>query len=246
MGTPSALLVYSGGKPPALEGALSSEGFGLRSVASHRIERAPAAPPTGKPVARVVFTSRNAVEALRPEDLDAFPGARIHAVGEATLEALRQRGRAGEIPEVASAAGLLRALPARLDGERVFWPRGEDADLAFADELRRRGAEVEAPVVYRKVELPFPEGLESEIRERRYSAFACTSGAAASWLFGNLEPEAASALRSVPAAVLGEKTAEALRRLGAANIVPSEEASFGKLAKSLIALLRSAGQRSKT
>lgn len=246
MGTPSALLVYSGGKPPALERALSAEGFGLRSVASHRIERAPAALPSGKTVARWVFTSRNAVEALPPEDLGAFPGARVHAVGEATLEALRRRGRAGEIPEVASAEGLLRALPARLDGELILWPRGEDADLAFAEELRRRGAAVEAPAVYRKVELALPEGLEPEIRERRYSAIACTSGAAARWLFGHLGPETAEVLRSVPAAVLGEKTAAALRRLGAANVVVAQEASFEKLAETLKTLLRASGQRSNT
>lgn len=246
MATPSALVVYSGGKPPAFEELFASKGFALRGVASHRIEVTSQTFPSGTRVDRLIFTSRNAVESFHRAGVGTYEKAQINAVGEATREALRRIGRQGEIPEIASAEALVRSLPARLDGEFVFWPRGEDADLGLVDELRKRGAEVYAPPIYRKVALPFPAELAFEIQDRQYSAFSCTSGAAARWLFGHLEPDPIAVLRSIPAAVLGEKTGSVLRELGASKIVPTAGASFEKLAEGLLALLEESVQRSKT
>ncbi len=246
MAKPSALVVYSGGTPPAFEESFAARGFAARSVPSHRIEAVPVELPAGIRVHRLIFTSRNAVEAFGAPALARYPDAPAIAVGEATLEALGRFGRRGDVPGIASAEGLLESLPPRLDGEFVLWPRGEDADFALAGELRARGAEVAAPSVYRKVPLEFPADLEPEIRERKYAAYCCTSGAAARWLYGNLAPEPAAILRSLPAAVLGEKSAAVLRGLGATNIVRAEGASFESLAASLLALLEDAAQRSKT
>ena len=243
---PSALVVYSGGKPPGFEPLFESRGFGLRCVASHRIEVTSQTFPLAGRVDRLLFTSRNAVEAFHRAGLEMYEKASVHAVGEATGEALARIGRRAEVPAVPSAEGLVRSLPARLDGEFVFWPRGEDADLSLVDELRRRGAEVYAPTIYRKVELPVPGELQAEIGARRYAAYSCTSGAAARWLFGHLDAKQAEVLRSLPSAVLGEKTAGVLRELGAANIAPSAGASFGKLAETLVALLEEPAQRSNT
>jgi uroporphyrinogen-III synthase len=242
----SSLAVYSGGKPPGFEELLGSRDFAVRSVASHRIEITSQTFPLGNRVDRLLFTSRNAVEAFHRTGLDMYPNAKVNAVGDATLEALRQIGQSGEIPAVASAEGLLQSLPARLDGEFVFWPHGEDADLSPVDALRKRGAEVYAPSIYRKLPLPCPAELPLEIQDRKYSAFACTSGAAARWLYRHLRPEQASVLNSIPVAVLGERTAGVLRELGASRIVQTENASFSKLAESLLRLLEESAQRSKT
>jgi uroporphyrinogen-III synthase len=244
--TRSALVVYSGGKPPDIEELFASKGFSVRSVASHRIEVTSQTFPLAGKVDRILFTSRNAVEAFPRAELGMHEKAILHAVGDATGEALRRIGRRADVPAIGSAEGLLRSLPAHLDGEFIFWPRGDDADLALVDELRKRGAEVYAPSIYRKVALPFPIDVLAEIQDRRYAAYSCTSGAAARWLFGHLEAKQAEVLRSLPAAVLGEKTAGALRELGAARIVPAAGASFEKLAEGLLALLEESVQRSKT
>lgn len=246
MAKPSALVVYSGGTSPGFEESFAASGFAARCVPSHRIEATPSELPAEARVDRLIFTSRNAVEAFGLAGLARYPNARVVAIGESTRETLRRFDRRGEVPGIASAEGLLESVPARLEGEFVLWPRGEDADLALAGELRTRGAEVDAPSVYRKVPLPFPGDLEPEIRERKYAAYSCTSGAAARWLYGNLAPEAAAILRSIPAAVLGEKTAAVLRGLGAENTVRADGASFESLATGLLALLESAAHRSKT
>ena len=236
MAAVSALVVYSGGKVPDL-GALASRGIAARCVPSHRIELNSLTFPARSKVDRLLFTSRNAVEAFRKAGFELYEGAIVHAVGEATAEALRSLGRTAAVPDIASAEGLLESLPPRLDGEFVFWPRGDDAELRLAEELRARGADVYAPAIYRKVELPFPADLPVEIEERKYAAFACTSGAAARWLYRPLRPEQAAVLNSLPAAVLGERTAGVLRGLGAKRIVAAPEASFTELVETLASTL---------
>src|SRR5438046_2047265 len=120
MATLSALVVYSGGKSPDFDEFFASRGLGVRSVPSHRIEITSQTFPAANRVDRLLFTSRNAVEAFDRAGLDMYKSAKVHAVGEATREALLRLGRPGEIPEAASAEGLQRSLPERLDGELVF------------------------------------------------------------------------------------------------------------------------------
>ncbi len=207
-------------------------------MASHRIEFTPETFPFGRPVDRAIFTSRNAVEAVARAGLPLFGKARIHAVGPSTREALRRLGALPEsAPASASAAALLEALPERLEGEFVFWPRGDDADPALAEELKKRGAEVYAPAVYRKVALEFPADLAGKVRSRGFAAFACTSAAAARWLYANLDEAERAVLNRVPAAVLGPSTEQELRSLGALRITASPEATFESLAKTLLDLL---------
>ncbi|MGH9440959.1 MAG: uroporphyrinogen-III synthase [Thermoanaerobaculia bacterium] len=241
----SALVVYSGGKPPDFEEGFAALGFAARCVPSHRIEITSETFPLGTKVDRLLFTSRNAVEAFLGSGPDLYSNAKVNAVGAATLDALRRIGKTGEIPAVESVKGLLESLPERLDGELVFWPRAEDADLAPAEELRRRGASIYAPAIYRKLQLRCPEELSEEVQAGKYAAVACTSGAAARWLYQHVEPEHVPTLSSIPAAVLGGKTADVLRKLGATRVETSAAASFASLASKLIELLQEA-QRSKT
>jgi uroporphyrinogen-III synthase len=237
----SALVVYSGGKAFAYEEQFAARGFGLRAVPSHRIEITSQAFPAGHRVDRVIFTSRNAVDILSRGG-STFPvSARYHAVGASTLAALRKLGLAADAPDDASASALLAQVPESLAGEYVFWPHGDDADLALIDNLKQRGATVYAPTVYRKVKLRFPADLSTPIAERTYAAFACTSAAAARWLFEGRSTVERKALGSTPAAVLGSSTAGELERLGVKRTVAVPDASFDSLSATLIKIL----QRSK-
>jgi uroporphyrinogen-III synthase len=239
--TRSALVIYSGGKPFAFEEIFRERGFGLRTVPSHRIEITSQAFPAGRRVDRVIFTSRNTVDVFRRAGV-MFPAtARYHAVGASTLDALQQLGLAADAPADSSATGLVRELPASLAGEYVFWPHGDDADLELADELKRRGANVYSPIVYRKVALRFPADLLAPITEGAYAAFACTSAAAARWLFQGRTTEERKALASLPAAVLGASTGAELTRLGVKKTVAVPKASFESLSETLLKIL----QRSK-
>jgi uroporphyrinogen-III synthase len=236
----SAFVVYSGGKPFEFSSKFEAAGFGMRPVASHRIEISSLTFPLGSKVDSIIFTSRNAVEVFERTELALYEKARIYAVGEATRDALRRAGREVEAPVPGSAAALLETLPPDLKGQFIFWPRGEDADLAFFEALKRRGAEVYAPSVYRKQPLLFPDDLGVELRARRYSAFSCTSPAAAAWLYSNLDPSEKRIVNGLPAAALGEKSAAELARQGAARVVVAPRATFGSLADTLISLLSEA------
>ncbi|HKB70918.1 MAG TPA: uroporphyrinogen-III synthase [Thermoanaerobaculia bacterium] len=237
----SALVVYSGGKPFAYEEEFEARGFGLRAVPSHKIEITSQAFPAGHRVDRVIFTSRNAVDIFRRGGATFPATARYYAVGASTRAALGKMGLAADAPEDASASSLLAELPESLAGEYVFWPHGDDADLSLVENLKRRGATVFAPVVYRKVKLRFPADLAEPIAARAFSAFACTSAAAARWLFDGRSPAERKALGSVPAAVLGASTAGELKRLGVKKTVSVPDASFDSLSATLIKIL----QRSK-
>jgi uroporphyrinogen-III synthase len=236
-----ALVVYSGGKPFAFEEAFEARGFGLRSVPSHRIEITSQAFPAGHKVDRMIFTSRNAVDVFRRAGVTFPETAQYHAVGASTRAALQKLGLAAESPEDSSATALLAQLPESLSGEYIFWPHGDDADLDLAEDLKRRGATVYSPTVYRKLTLRFPADLSSQITEGRFAAFACTSAAAARWLFEGRTVGERKALATLPAAVLGASTAAELARLGVKKTASVPSASFDSLSETLIRML----QRSK-
>ena len=238
----SALVVCSGGRPFDFDDAFRERGFGLRAVPSQRIEITSQAFPAGRRVDRVIFTSRNAVDVLR-QGGSPFPAtAAYHAVGAATRNALQKLGLAADAPDDPSAFALVAGLPNSLAGEYVFWPHGDDADLDLAGELERRGATVYAPIVYRKVALRFPKDLSRQIADGTYSAFACTSAAAARWLFTGRSASERKALAALPAAVLGASTAAQLAGLGVRKTVRVPKASFASLSETLLRML----QRSKT
>ncbi|HET7451630.1 MAG TPA: uroporphyrinogen-III synthase, partial [Thermoanaerobaculia bacterium] len=198
--------------------------------------------PLNRRIDRVIFTSRNAVEAFRRAGLRHYwKDARYDCVGRATADAVREWEPGVEVPAVESAAGLLAVLPADLSGEFVFWPHGEDADASLADELRNRGASVYAPTMYRKVPLPFPADLGRAISGGAFGAFGATAPSAARWLFEHLSPAEREALSRLPAACLGSTTEGELARLGASDRTITGEATFSSLAATLVALL----QRSK-
>lgn len=238
----AALVVHSGGKAFDFEEIFRDRGFALRTVPSHRIEITSQTFPLGHTIDRVVFTSRNAVEAFSRAGLRHYWNAAIDCVGRATADAVRGWNPSVEVPDLESAAGLLDRLPGDLSGQRIFWPHGEDADTSLADALRERGAQVYAPAMYRKVPLPFPADLGRSILAGAFAAFACTAPSAARWLFDHLVPGEREALRRLPAACLGKTTAAELLRLGAADRSISGEASFRSLAEALLEIL----QRSKT
>jgi len=103
----------------------------------------------------VVFTSVNGVaavgERLREagEDVQpAWPG--VAAVGPATAAAARALGAEPVVPERYEAAAIVERL-GDVEGSRVLLPQGHRASAALADELRERGAFVDAIVAYRTV-----------------------------------------------------------------------------------------------
>jgi len=215
---------------------------------SHSIEPVtpPERPPRG-PTDLAVFTSQVAVERVtRDADLaglleDVRHAARVAAVGPATAEALQSAGIEPRLVAVGSGEAVLDRLPERLDGWRVLLPCGEDAASELPEGLRRRGAEVERVVVYRKLPRHRDLDLEREILERPFAAFCATSPSAADWLFDGLGEPAAERLRRTPAVVLGRFTRRFLESHGVERISMTGEARFAAALRLLEELATGAG-----
>jgi uroporphyrinogen-III synthase len=99
----------------------------------------------------VVFTSASGVAAVR----DRLPAgaslrhARVAAVGPATARAVQELGTTvAFVPDRFEAAAIADGL-GELAGRRILLPQADAASPALADELRRRGALVDAVVAYR-------------------------------------------------------------------------------------------------
>ncbi len=238
---PPRVLVVRSGTRSVLEGG-APPGIDVVERVSHSVEPAASAgADEGGPVDLAVFTSRVAVAhglgASAAASLRGrLAGARIAAVGASTAAALREAGIEPDTVGQGSAEALLRALPERLDGRRVLWPCGADADDRLERELARRGARVERRVVYRKVPLPPDPALGREIVERPFAAFGATSPSAVRWLWDGLADAARERLRATPAVALGPSTRVALSERGISRIETAPEATFPEALRMLAAL----------
>jgi uroporphyrinogen-III synthase len=146
----------------------------------------------------IVFTSANAVRAAGPGLRSVR--ARAAAVGPATAQALRDAGvEPAFSPDVFAALEIADGLEP-LSGARVLLPQSEIAEPDLADELRARGATVDAVDAYRTVPCAATEGELALLRGS--DAVVLMSGSAARSLAE--QGGAGSAL----VACIGPRTAE--------------------------------------
>src|SRR5262249_37663011 len=147
MSSPRALVVRSGANP--FIQLAPSERLEIVEKVSHTI--APMQPPgvmIESGAKYVVFTSQVSVErafgdpSLGPLFRKIAEGARAVAVGAATAQALASQGVTADVVAGGSSESILERLPARLDGQRILLPCGEDAPLELQEKLRSRGARV--------------------------------------------------------------------------------------------------------
>ena len=172
----------------------------------------------------IVFTSATAVAAVRDRlpAGGALRGARVAAVGPATAAAVAELGTAPAfVPDRFEAASIAEGL-GELAGLRVLLPQADAASPALADELRRRGALVDAVVAYRTRTLaPSSEEL-TELR-RGADAVVLASGSAARGLA--VAAQQAPALRAALLVCIGPRTAEVACELGLRVGLVADEAS---------------------
>jgi len=166
----------------------------------------------------IVFTSANAVRAAGPRLGEGR--ARAAAVGPATAQALREAGvEPAFSPDVFAALEIADGLEP-LSGARVLLPQSEIAEPDLADELRARGATVDAVDAYRTVPR---EASEVELGTLRAAdAVVLMSGSAARSL---AEQGGAGAALVV---CIGPRTAEAASDAGlTVGLIAREATSEG-------------------
>ena len=177
----------------------------------------------------IVFTSANGVAAVQ----DRLPGGAlgeiaVAAVGPATAGAVRRLGTEPSfVPERFAAAQIAAGLEP-LQGKRVLLPQADIAEPQLADELRFRGASVDAITAYRTVGIePSASGISTI---RRADAVVLASGSAARSL-ARLEGVGDPTL----VVCIGPKTAEAARDAGLQVGLVAEEATADGIIHALVA-----------
>jgi uroporphyrinogen III methyltransferase/synthase len=129
----------------------------------------------------VCLTSANAVPlmferlAAGGRDARSLAGVRVAAIGEATAEALRERGiLADVIPERAVAESLLDALGDE-PVQRALLARAAHGRDVLPDALRERGAEVVDLALYETVAEPLSQRALEQARAADYLTFTSSS-----------------------------------------------------------------------
>ncbi|MBA2336158.1 MAG: glutamyl-tRNA reductase [Acidimicrobiia bacterium] len=170
----------------------------------------------------VVFTSANGVGAIPQRLRGTVASARIAAVGPATAAAVRGLGAEPSlVPERFAADELVAGLEP-LRGARLLLLQADIADPRFADELRNRGAHVEAVTAYRTVTVE-PSSAELEQLGDGVDAIVLASGSAARSLarLVSRHPE----LGRLLLACIGPTTAAAAAEAGLTVGVVADEAT---------------------
>ncbi|MCY0877506.1 MAG: bifunctional uroporphyrinogen-III C-methyltransferase/uroporphyrinogen-III synthase [Firmicutes bacterium] len=177
----------------------------------------------------VIFTSQEAVQRwferqrLQNVDIRAMR-AKIAVVGPETAVAVRERGLIPELmpEEDFSQEGLMaafREIPMR--GSAVLLPGGQLNRTVLADDLRARGALVDAVVLYQNLPAPLPADVVERIRTRQVDAVIFTAASQVEYLCEQLTPEDLECLAGVASFSIGPLTTRALSRYG---LVPAQEA----------------------
>lgn len=173
----------------------------------------------------VVFTSANGVAAVRRLAAD-LGEARIAAVGPATAAAVRALAlEPSFVPERFAGAEIVAGLEP-LSGARILLPQADVADPGLAEELRSRGAIVDAIPAYRTVEV---ERSAPEIAAfRAADVVVLASGSAARSLAS--QGGAGDAL----IICIGPKTADVAREVGLPVGLVAREATSEGIIQALV------------
>jgi uroporphyrinogen III methyltransferase/synthase len=190
----------------------------------------------------VAFTSANAVRSVREglEDVGLDPralaGVKIAAVGDATVEALREWGLFCDLkPDVAmSSEELAKAWPPydpQLDFlDRVLLPRADIATEALVSGLKAKGWAVDEVTAYRTVRAQPPaDTVKAAVRNGDIDAVVFTSSSTVR----NLVALCGKPHERTLVAAIGPQTAAAAREAGLRVDVESKVASVAAVTKAL-------------
>ncbi len=204
----------------------------------------------------VVFTSVNGVRALDQRltalgyDWSLLRRPSVAAIGPATAQALEEHGvTPALVPDEYVAEGILRGL-GNVAGKRLLLLRADIARKTLAEELRRRGAEVDEVAAYRTVVVP-PDAavLRRMLGPDRPDAITFTSSSTVRGLVQSLDAAGlspAEVLAGIALACIGPVTAGTLHEFGRAPAVVAEEYTMPGLVQALIVYFTSAVPASPT
>lgn len=195
----------------------------------------------------IVLTSANGVHyffaRLREvgRDIRDLKGIGICAVGQKTSDVIKQNGILVDmVPEQFRAEGLIRAFTDLygeddLKGIRLLLPRAEQAREMFPDRMRKLGAHIDVPPIYRSVK-PEIHGkrMQRFLRERRITIATFTSAATFNNFCEIMGDDAVDYLRSTVIAVIGGVTKKAIEERGLTVQIMPEKSTVDDMVKAII------------
>ena len=171
-----------------------------------------------------IFTSANAVRfffaRLRTHGLDsrAFGNCRVCAVGPKTAAALAGYGILADlVPADYKAEGVIDAFTSQgVSGKSILFPKADRARDVIPEGLKKLGANVTSPVLYRNITPDsIPPAVMQAIEERRIDCATFTSSSTVTNLASILgENRMLHLLQEVTIAAIGPITAATCRELG--------------------------------
>jgi uroporphyrinogen-III synthase len=174
----------------------------------------------------IVLTSVNGVTAVAPGVAGLGEDARVAAVGPVTAAAIRELGVEPAFVATRASDDIAAGL-GDIEGLRVLLPQADLAEPHLADELRGKGAHVEAVVAYRTilVEPPMWGILPLRIADAVVlaSGSACRSLAAAGGAGGG-----------ATLVCIGPKTAKVAREVGLKVGLVADEATSDGIIQTLV------------
>jgi uroporphyrinogen III methyltransferase/synthase len=188
----------------------------------------------------LIFTSVNGVNAwfARVKDVRSIAGTKVAAVGQATADALRERGIQPElVPERFISTELLPLLPQDQRGIRTAVIRAAEGREELVDELRRRGGEVDLGIAYRTIAADYDlDELRALIASDAIDVVTFTSASTVDHFFGKLNAEErARVMKRAILASIGATTSEAIRKYGKEPDVVAENATIRALHDAVVA-----------
>ena len=202
----TVLVTRPAGEKDPLVAELTSRGYRVIAVPTVAVRPAEVAWPDLNAFDWVVVTSAAGVAVL-PE---VRGGPRWAAVGEATAQALREKGlEVDVVPAQANGLALAAAIP-DVQGRRIALVRASHADPDLPNALQERGAIVEEITAYETVEGPSESAtvLGRTLREEDVAAVVFASGSA---VRGFLKLGGST---NLPAITIGPRTSAAAREAG--------------------------------
>ena len=192
----------------------------------------------------LLFTSANAVEFTfrRMEEqgipLESAQRVVAYAVGPATAEALALRAiRVHSLPNSFQAEGLATLLERdKIEGKKFLFPRAREAREWLPKTLEEKGARVDVAVVYETRTAAenrnlLREALDTE--ELDYFTFT-SSSTVRSFVDLAAPRQGRGAWQTIPAACIGEITAEAARAEGFRDILTALPSTIPGLVQAIV------------
>lgn len=192
----------------------------------------------------IIFTSRNAVEhflqrlSYTKSALNALSSKLIFAVGEKTKSAIEKHNlKCFSVPETYTAENLAETIKTiGVQNKKFLFPRGNLGRDVIIEKLAEYGAEVKLVVVY-KTEKAIPENLhllEKELSAGNIDVVTFTSPSTVRNFFSLFSEEAKKGfIGKTIFAVIGEVTADALRRFGIEPVVIAKPSTIEGLVEGM-------------